>query len=62
MRTTLEGRMDRSADFRSLRPEAQEAIRLQAVEAVKSGMKNFRAAEVFSVSRRAISTWMRTNQ
>jgi transposase len=54
--------MDRIADFRSFGPEAQEAIRLRAVEAVKSGMRKFRAAEVFGVSRRAISSWMRTNR
>jgi transposase len=51
-----------SADFRSLRPEAQEAIRLQAVKAVKSGKRIFAAAEVFGVSRRAISNWMRTDR
>jgi transposase len=51
--------MEGSADFRSLGPEAQEAIRLRAVEAVKTGMGKIEAGKVFGVTRRAISKWMR---
>jgi len=58
----MEAGMERSADFRSMRPEAQEAIRIRAVEAVKAGMRKASAAEVFGVSRRAISTWMRSDR
>jgi transposase len=54
--------MDGSADFRSLGPEAQETIRIRAVEAVKAGMGKSRAGEVFSVSRRAVSKWMRSER
>jgi transposase len=51
--------MEKIADFRSLRPEAQEAIRIRAMEAVKAGMGITNAAKVFHVSRRAVSNWVR---
>ena len=54
--------MGASADFRSFGPEAQEAIRVRAVEAVKVGMRKSRAAEVFGVSRRAVSKWIRLDR
>ena len=54
--------MGASGDFRSFGPEAQEAIRVRAVEAVKAGMRKSGAAEVFGVSRRAISNWMRVDR
>jgi len=62
IRTNMEGSMGTSADFRSFGPEAQEAIRVRAVEAVKAGMRKSRAAEVFGVSRRAVSNWMRVDR
>ena len=49
-----------SGDFRSLSPDAQEAIRIRTVEAVKAGMKITKAAGVFGISRRAVSRWMKT--
>jgi transposase len=58
----MEGSMGASADFRSFGPEAQETIRVRAVEAVKAGMRKSGAAEVFGVSRRAISNWMRVDR
>ncbi len=54
--------MKGSKDFRSVRPEAQEAIRIRAVAAVKAGMMKSKAAEVFGVSRRAISSWLRADR
>ena len=51
-----------STDFRSLGQGAQEAIRIRAVESVKAGMGKCRAGEVFGVSRRAISKWMRAER
>jgi transposase len=54
--------MERTTDFRSLESRAQEAIRMRAVEAVKAGMGKCKAAEVFGVSRRAVSRWMRADR
>jgi transposase len=54
--------MNRSADFRSLGPETQETIRVRAVEVVKAGMGKSRAGDVFGVSRRAVSKWMRDDR
>ena len=54
--------MNGRADFRSLVPEAQETIRVRAVEAVKAGMGKSRAGDVFGVSRRAVLTWMRAER
>lgn len=45
-------------DARSLCPEAQEAIRLRAVQAIVGGMKQVEAVGVFGVSRAAIGKWM----
>jgi len=55
----MEKNIQGSTDFRSLRPETQEAIRIRAVDAVKAGMRKCKVAEVFGVSRRAISNWIR---
>ena len=41
-----------------LSPEAQEAIRLRAVQAILGGMKQVEAVRVFGVSRAAIGKWM----
>ncbi len=54
--------MEGRADFRSLSPGAQEAIRMRAVAAVKVGMGKTKAAEVFGVSRRGVSRWMRADR
>ena len=54
--------MEGSTDFRSLGSRAQEAIRMRAVEVVKAGMGKSKAAEVFNVSRRAVSRWMRADR
>ena len=54
--------MGTSADFRSFGPEAQEAIRMRAVEVAKAGMRKSRAAQAFGVSRRALSNWMRADR
>jgi len=50
--------MEGRADFRSLGSGAQEAIRMRTVEVIKAGMGKSKAAEVFGVSRRAVSHWM----
>jgi transposase len=50
--------MEGRADFRSLGSGAQEAIRMRTVEVIKGGMGKSKAAEVFGVSRRAVSRWM----
>jgi transposase len=46
------------ADFRSLEAGAQEAIRRQAVAAVRSGMTQMQAAKVFGITRQAVGSWM----
>jgi transposase len=45
-------------DFRSLEAKAQEAIRRQAVAAVRSGMSQVHAAKVFGVTRQAVGNWV----
>jgi len=45
-------------DARTLCSEAQEAIRLRAVQAIVGGMKQVEAVRVFGVSRAAIGKWM----
>jgi transposase len=45
-------------DARSLSPEAQDVIRLRAVQAILGGMKQVEAVRVFRVSRAAIGKWM----
>ena len=46
-------------DIRSLSPSAQEAVRRRALAAVLNGTTQTQAAELFGVSRQAISNWMR---
>jgi len=48
----------KTQDARSLCPEAQEAIRLLAVQAILGGMKQVEAVRVFGVSRAATGKWM----
>lgn len=45
-------------DARSLSQKAKEALRKRAVRAVRSGMKQYQAAETFGVSRYAVIQWM----
>jgi transposase len=50
-------------DARSLSPDAQEALRLQAVTAVKTqGLKHVKAAKMFGVTRQTIDKWMKKSQ
>ena len=46
-------------DARTLPPEAQEAVRKLAVQAVDNGMSQTEAAKVFGVSRSSIAKWMK---
>ena len=46
-------------DARQLAPQAQEAMRMRAVEAVRGGMPQTDAARIFGVTRRAVSGWMK---
>jgi transposase len=45
-------------DARSLSQDAQEALRLRVVEAIKGGMKQVDAVKAFGVSRAAVAGWM----
>lgn len=45
-------------DFRSLGPQAQEAIRLKAMAALQEGRSVSEVARLFGVSRQAIHTWI----
>jgi transposase len=51
--------MTNHKDARSLSPQAQEALRLRAVQAIQDGMKQAEAVRVFGVSRAAIGKWMK---
>ena len=46
-------------DARSLTPQAQEALRRRAVEAVRGGMTQTEAAKTFGVARGTVNKWMR---
>jgi transposase len=46
-------------DARSLSPKAQERIRQLAVKAVLDGKKQVEVAKLYSVTRRAISKWLK---
>lgn len=46
-------------DFRSLTPQAQEAIRLKAMAALNEGRSKSEVARLFGVSRQAVHTWVR---
>lgn len=47
-----------TTDNRKLTPDAQAAIRLKVVAAIKAGMKKTTAVTVFGVSRSAIYNWL----
>lgn len=49
----------KTTDVRKLTPEAQEAIRMKAVQAVIGGMKQVEAAPVFGVTRQAVGLWVK---
>ena len=49
-----------SKDARKLSAEAQEALRMRAIEAIRGGMKPAVAARTFGVSRTAVFYWRRT--
>lgn len=49
-------------DFRSLSPQAQEAIRLKAMAAIKEGRSKTEVAGLFGVSRQAVHTWVDREQ
>lgn len=46
-------------DARSLKPEAQEALRRRAVSAVRLGKKVSETAKLFGVSRQAVYNWLK---
>ena len=48
----------RDNDARLLSPQAQEALRHRAVEAVRNGMSQTEAARVFGVSRSSAAKWI----
>ena len=47
-------------DARSLRPAAQEALRVRVVQAVRQGMSQTEAARVFQVARGTVNRWVGT--
>jgi transposase len=49
-------------DFRSLTPQAQEAIRFKAMTALQAGRSKTETARIFGVSRQAIHTWVAQHQ
>jgi transposase len=50
-------------DARSLSPDAQEALRMQAVEAVRTqGLKHVEAAMTFGVTRQTIDKWVKKSR
>ena len=46
-------------DARFLTSEAQEALRIRVVEAVRGGKLQMEAARVFGVSRVSVNGWMK---
>ncbi|MBI5865415.1 MAG: helix-turn-helix domain-containing protein, partial [Planctomycetes bacterium] len=48
-----------SKDARKLSADAQEALRVRVMEAVRNGMKPAVAARTFGVSRTAVFYWRR---
>lgn len=49
-------------DFRALGPQAQEAIRLKAMAALKEGRSKSEVARLFGVSRQAVHSWVARKQ
>jgi transposase len=45
-------------DTRRLSPQAQEALRVRVVQAIRGGMRKSQAAVVFGVSRTSIDAWL----
>lgn len=52
----------RVKDARSLSPEAQEALRLRVVKAVREGMSQAEAGRVFHISRASVNKWSRRHE
>jgi len=52
----------KTKDARSLSREAQEALRIRAVKAVLTGLTQLKVAALFSVSRQALSHWLKVYQ
>jgi transposase len=48
----------KNKDARSLSCDAQETLRLRAIQAIAAGMRQTEAARVFGVSRGAVANWM----
>lgn len=48
----------KTKDARSLPPAAQEALRIRAVAAVKTGMKHVEVAKLFGVARQTVDAWV----
>lgn len=48
-----------SNDSRSLTPEAQAALRIRTIHAIRGGMRRGKAAETFQVTTQAIRNWYR---
>src|SRR5438093_11231604 len=49
-------------DARSLSSEAQEALRVRVVKAVRDGMTQAEAARVFGISRARVKAWSRRHE
>jgi len=45
-------------DTRRLSPQAQEALRVRVIQALRGGMRKSHAAKTFGVSRSSIDTWL----
>lgn len=52
----------RHSDFRSLTPQTQEAIRFQAMAALRAGRSKTEVARIFEVSRQAVHAWIAQHQ
>src|SRR3954464_10294459 len=50
--------MNKRDDARKLKPAAQHMLRRQVVNAVRDGMKQVEAANLFSASLRAVNKWV----
>ena len=50
--------MNKRDDARKLKPAAQHLLRRQVVNAVRDGMKQVEAANLFSASLRAVNKWV----
>ena len=50
--------MSKRDDARKLKPAAQQLLQRQVVNAVRAGMKQVYAAQVFSASLRAVNKWV----